>query len=289
MYPQHGVPSPLEYCSTVCRPGPLLAVCSEIVSPTYQISGCGLCHCLLSAELSERPAWELQTQGRGKIPQETNRAALSHKRPFLPRKKTEIISPQTSQELACRTSPQGPPQHQLHHPTWLHLPPSAPGTKLRPLSREAAIRDAAHWRESGSPCHLPHELRGCPWGALRLRKALSEGGPEEEVVRMSFQTWRASSLPVRPNPLASRTVDSVPHGPRVTCGSRLFSQSLLLAELGRTSRPSGPEHPALITPWLFYACHFVSWSHFRPKPAPLEMNAASHLPQALQRSHLSPR
>lgn len=105
MYPQHGVPNPLEYCSpTVCRPGRLLAVCSEIVSPTYQISGCGLCHCLLTAELSEIPAWELQTQGRGKIPQETNRAALSHKRPFLPRKKTEIISPQTSQELACRTS-----------------------------------------------------------------------------------------------------------------------------------------------------------------------------------------
>lgn len=294
MQPQHGLPNPSEYCSpTIYRPAlSTLAVCSEIVSPTYQISGCGLCHCLLTAELSETPAWELQTQRRGKIPQETNRAALSHKRPFLPRKKTEIISPQTSQELACRTSPQGPPQHQLHHPAWLHLSPSAPGAKLRPLSREAAIRGAAHGRESGSPCHLPHEPWECPQGALRLRKALSEGGPEEEVVCMSFQTWRASCLLAGPqNPLASHTVHSVPHGPRVTCGSRFFLQnlsSLLLAELGRTSSPPGPEHPALITPRLFYVRHFVSWSHFRPKPATLEMNAASHIPHALQRPHLSP-
>lgn len=116
-------------------------------------------------------------------------------------------------------------------------------------------------------------------------------GPEEEVVRLSFQTRRASSLPTGPpNPLASLTVRSVPHCPRVTCGSRFFSQtlsSLLLAEPGRTSRPPGPEHPALITRRLFYVRHFVSWSHFRPKPDTLEMNAASHLSHALQRPHLS--
>lgn len=96
-------------------------------------------------------------------------------------------------------------------------------------------------------------------------------------------------LAVRPSPLARALCTLFPAARGSLRLQTLLagSSSLLLAELGRTSRPPGPEHPALITPWLFYARHFVSWSHFRPKPAPLEMNATSHLPPGSQRPHRS--